>query len=50
MFKFHCVIKLLCKWVVDETLIYYNWHLVMLESKILAMLIGGVNLKPTSRN
>jgi hypothetical protein len=32
----------------DETLIDYSWHLVMLESKILAMLFGCVNQKPTS--
>jgi hypothetical protein len=34
----------------DETLMYYSWHLVMLESKIVTMLFGGVNQKPASYN
>ncbi len=29
-------------WLMDETLMYYSWHLIMLESKIVAMLFGGV--------
>jgi hypothetical protein len=30
-------------WLMDETLMYYSWHLIMLESKIVAMLFGGVS-------
>ncbi len=43
MSKFHCTTKLLCMWLMDETLMYYSWHLIMLESKIVAMLFGGVS-------
>jgi hypothetical protein len=33
---------------VDEMLMYYSWHLVMLESMIVAMLFGGVSQKLAS--
>jgi hypothetical protein len=32
----------------DETMMNYSWHLVMLESRIVAMLLGGVNQKLVS--
>jgi hypothetical protein len=48
MSKFHYATKLLCKWLVDERLMYYSWHLVMLESRIVAMLFGVMNEKLAS--
>jgi hypothetical protein len=34
----------------DETLMYYSWHLMMLESKIMAMLFGGVSKNRSIKN
>jgi hypothetical protein len=45
MFKFDYATKLLCRWLLDETLMYYSWHLIMLESRIVAMLFDGVSQK-----
>ncbi len=32
----------------DETSMYYDWHLVMLELRIIPMLLGGVSQKLAS--
>jgi hypothetical protein len=45
MSKFDYVTKLLCRWVLDETLMYYSWHYIMLESRIVGMLLDGVGQK-----